>query len=964
MAGLRFGVLGPITGWRGGDEVGFGAAKRSRVLAALLLHANRRVGREAIIDVVWGTDAPRSGVNLVQKYVGDLRRTLQQMESTGLLESTGTSYQLRLAPEQLDSWTFSRTVAQARAANAAGDLAAARRGLDAALRLWRGPAYDGIDAEPMVVERARLEESRMAAVEELMEIELQVGDHASVVAELSRLTREHPLRERLRELQMLGLYRAGRQAEALAVFADTRRLLADELGVDPGPGLRLMHERIVRADTALDVPTAPERHLDPVAVEPAAVAPPVYQLPRDVPDFTGRVIEHEALVGMLRDARCPPVVVAGAPGVGKSTLAVRAAHTVAAEFPGGQLYLNLAGTSGAPRDPAAMLAELLRALGVRGAAIPAGLDERAALYRSRVAGRAMLILLDDAADAAQVRPLLPGTAGCAVLITSRHRLADLSGARSLDLDVFGADEARQLLATVVGADRVAGEPEQADAIVRFCGFLPLAIRIAAGKLAGRPGWSLGVLRDRLADRSRRIGELRVGGASVRASFEVSVRMLADPARQAFRWLGLLGAQTFPGWVAGPLLDRPHADEVLDELLDANLLTAVGTDIAGQPRYRLHDLLRDYAMKAADGDPLDARRAAVGRVLGAWLHLAERAKEGLPPSVVGPPPGRAPRFPLGPDARRLLADPLAWFDAERVALLGAVELAVDWGLDELAWELASALVPYHDHRSLHDDWQHGHSLALRAVASAGNRRGEAALLRGLGQVQLYRDDYDRAVRALRRSRRLYREVGDPHGEAAALAGLATVHRLTGRYDDALASAGAALDLMAGVEGHPGEAQIRNGVGMVLLARGRLDEASPWFAEALRLAEASGDRHREATVLRNLSGLHERRGDVGTALRDLGRALTVFERLQDERCAAFTLLRVAEVRAAAGDGTRAVPAVERALAVFRRVGNLAEIAACARLLDRLRSGVAALPVGAQRGGAPGAVTGSPAPHAAVS
>ncbi|PRX50932.1 DNA-binding SARP family transcriptional activator [Prauserella shujinwangii] len=941
MTEVRFGVLGPIAGWRGTEEIGFGAAKRSRVLAALLLHAGRRVDRETIIDVVWGGDPPRSGVNLVQKYVGDLRRVLRRLGSGDIVESAGHCYRLRLAPEQLDSWVFGRHLEQARAARAAGEPALAGKALDAALGLWRGPAFGGLDAGPVVVERARLEESRLAAVEELLEIRLLLGEHASVLPELSRLSREHPLREHLRELRMLALYRAGRQAEALAVFDDTRRLLADELGVDPGPALRALHERILRADSALDA--TPGR----AAAAPGGPAgaeggePPARQLPRDVPDFTGRADALATLARLLADPGHPPVVVVGAPGVGKSALAVRAAHAAAGLFPDGALYLNLAGTSTEPRPPSAMLAELLRAIGVRGAAIPEGLDERAALYRSHLAERRTLLLLDDAADATQVRPLLPGTAHCAVLVTSRHRLTDLAGARGLELGVFRPDEARELLARVAGANRVEDEPDQADAIARFCGYLPLAIRVGAAKLAGRPGWSLRVLRDRLADQSRRIGELRVGDTSVRASFEVSVRMLSDRAARAFRSLGLLGAQTFPGWVIGPLLGERNADDALDELLDASLLTVVGTDAVGQARYRLHDLLRDYAVKAADADPPEARARAVARVLGAWLHLAEKANEGLPRSVLGAGRGSALRVPPGRETERpLLPCPLAWFDTERIPLLGAVALAADWGLDELAWELATAVVPYYDHRGNHDDWQRGHEVALRAVVTAGNRRGEAALLRGLGQVRIYREDFGAATRTLRRSRRLFHACGDERGEATALAGLATAFRLTGRFDDALGHAVAALDLLAGRD-RPVEAQIRNGVGMIRLAQGRDDEAGAWFTEALRLARETGDRHREAAVLRDRSGLHVRRGDATAALADLHRALAAFEGMHDERCVAFTLLALGEVYADTGDGSRAAASVERAMTVFRKAGSDTEVAAGRRLLGRLGTASAALP-----------------------
>lgn len=938
MGTLQFGVLGPVTAWCDQVEVGPRAAKHRRVLAALLLYADRQVDRDRIIDVVWGTNPPKSAVNLVQKYVGELRRALDPDRQDGLLTSVGSGYRLRVTPERVDSGIFAGRVDAARTARANGELDTARQGLAEALRLWRGPAFSGIDAELVVAERARLEESRLSAVEDLAEIDLLLGDNTSVVTELSRLTGEHPLRERLRELWMLALYRDGRQAEALTVYDGTRRLLADELGLDPGPALRALHERILRGDPALDSGGGPASASAPEPDPCTDPAPPVHQLPRDVPDFTGRVAPRDELLGMLSDNGGPPAVsvIVGAPGVGKSTLAVHAAHAASGDFPDGQLYLRLAGTSDTPRTPAAMLAELLRAISPRGAAIPDDLDERAGLYRSLMAGRRMLILLDDAAAADQVRPLLPGAAGCAVLVTSRFRLADLAGARHLDLGVFRLDEARQLLTRVVGRDRIGAEPEQAAALVRACGYLPLAIRIAGSRLASRPGWSLAVLNDRLADESHRIDELRVGAVGVYASFDLSLRLLPQETARAFRLLGLLGAQTLPGWIIGPLLDRPRADRVLDELVDASLVELVGTDATGQPRYRLHDLLRDYAVRAGEADPVELRRSAIARVLGAWLHLAEAAKDGLPTSIFRPGRGNATRWPLAPDTRRrLLEDALAWFDTERGPLLGAVALATNWGLPELAWELAAAVVPYYDHRSHYDDWQLSHTVALPAVASAGDRRGEAALLRGLGQVHIYRDAIEDARWALRRSRQLSGEIGDERGAAIAVAGLASVERVAGRYEEALALATEALDTMVAIGERHAEAQLRSGIGVIRLALGSAEEAVPWFEDALRLACELGDAHREATILRRLSGLHQQRGDLARALLNLRRSLTIFERIEDERCAAYTLLRMGRVRAESGDTALAISVVERALSVFRRLNNSSETAECSCLLGELHA-----------------------------
>jgi DNA-binding SARP family transcriptional activator/tetratricopeptide (TPR) repeat protein len=910
---VRFGVLGTVTAWRGAHQVRFGAGKHRLLLAALLLH-NDSVDRDEIIEFLWPAAVPASAVNLVQKYVGDLRRALCPAEQS--LVSAGGQYRLRLSPDQLDSRRFTDLVQHAEADRVAGRLDIAYQQLTEAMALWRGPAYSGIDVPAVVAERARLDEYRTTTMEMLAEITLARGDHASVVAELAALTADHPFRERLRELHMLALYRSGRQADALAVFRDTQRLLAEELGTDPGPALQRLHDQVLNANV---------EPLQPATAKPASpFAFPVCQLPPDIPDFTGRsdVLAH--LVGALTDSdrsrTAPTQVVVGGPGVGKSTVAVHAAYSVREDFADGQLYLDLGGTSATPRDPAAMVAELLRALGVTGAAVPEGLHERTALYRSLLASRSVLLVLDDAAGAGQIRPLLPATGSCAVLVTSRTWLPDLPGARHTPLDVFSPAEAHELLARIVGSDRTADAPEDAAAILTSCDHLPLAIRIAGAKLAGRQAWSLRVLRDRLADESRRLNELRVGELGVRASFDLSTRLLPPDAAAAFRLLGLLGPQPVAGWVIGPLLDRQHTDDTLDALVDANLVRLVDTDAVGQPRYELHDLLRTFAAEAAEEDPIDLRRNAVARLLNAWLGLTEQATAGLYPSLFRVQAGESPRWPLSRVLTdHLVADPMAWFDTEHRVLLGAVQLAVDWRLDELAWELAVAIVPYHDHRHMYVEWYRSHEVALEAVRNARNVRGEAALLRGIGQIHIYRDDYAAAADALQRSVSLYQTTGDKRGEALAVAGLGTIARIEERYDQAVTHASAALDTFVAEGDRTLEAQLRSAIGTMRLAQNRPEEASGWLHDALRIARESGDRHREGNVLRGLSKLHREHGTRDSALACLHLALEIFNALDDKRCAAYALMDIGTFHAYDGNRWLAAPALKHAAAIFQQTGG---------------------------------------------
>ncbi|MFF1613843.1 BTAD domain-containing putative transcriptional regulator [Amycolatopsis sp. NPDC058278] len=915
MPDVRFGVLGPVTAWRGTAPVEVGSGKCLRVLGVLLLHANQRVDREQIIEGAWDDGPPRSAVNLVQKYVGEVRRSLELDD--GSLQTVGTGYLLRVAPDQLDSTQFASRLAWARETRGDGDLTAARRHLSEAMTLWRGPAFGDLDTPAAATERARLDEYRLGALEDLAELDLLRGEPALAIPELSRLADEHPFRERARELLMIALYRSGRQGDALAVFHDIQRLLAEELGANPGHGLQRVQAQILRADPALEL------------ASPAGEQRPIAQLPADIPDFTGRAGPLGELLDLLTERRV--VVVAGAPGTGKSALAVRALRDARDAFPDGQLYLDLAGTATVPRDPAMMLAELLRALGVTDAVMPPGLHERAALYRSRLADRRMLVLLDDAAGAQQVRPLLPPSGGCAVVVTSRQRLADLAGAEHVELDVLSAEDARSLLARIAGAERVEREPEAADAIVRLCGRLPLAIRITGAKLASRRAWTLQVLRDRLEDESRRLRELRVGDLDVRANFDLSLRLLPEEAVRAFRLLGLLGAETLPAWVIGPLLGRPAGDDVLDALVDAYLVRLVTTDRAGQPRYRLHDLLRTYASEGAqDCYPAEERRAAVERVLSAWLALAEQARDLCSPSLFRPTPGRAPRWT--PD--HTVVDPIAWFDAERGTLLRAIELAAEWELDELAWELAIAAVPYYDHRSLYQDWNRSHRIALEAATAAGNTHGEAALLQGLGQVHIYLDEMAEARHDLRRCAKLYQDIGDRRGEGLALASLGTVHRVRGELDAALTVDKEALTHLVAAGHRQAEAQIRTAIGIIGFEQGA-DDAGRWIEDGLRIARLLRDRHRQAVILRTLSRYHLGIGDTPAALRDLTEALTVFNEISDARCGAYTDQRLGAIYAELGDRPRAESALQRAAYVFRVNGDRSNEAACWQQLGELES-----------------------------
>jgi DNA-binding SARP family transcriptional activator len=555
---VRFRILGPLEVWTGQDWSGIGAPKWRALLAALLLNPGQVVSTDRLAAELWGDDPPDRATNLVSVYVLRLRRALGDPEGR-VLTTRAPGYQLLLDPGDLDAEYFETLAAQGRAALAGGDPDRAAEKLTEALELWRGGALADVPPSTLVTAEAdRLEESRLSALELRIEADLGCGRHAQLVPDLRRLLSDQPLREGLWVLLIRALDGAGRHAEALAAYGQAREVISEELGVDPGPELQRLHQAMLTADAAPPpVAATAAQHAGPPAESTHRRAGPgsssrrtPAQLPADVADFTGRAAPLERLYGLVAGTRqqhngaVAVAVVAGTPGLGKTTLAIHAAHRLRPDFPDGQLYASLRGGSEHPVPPEDVLARFLRDLGVDGGRVPVDTEERAAMYRTRLAERQMLIVLDDAREAAQVRPLLPGTGSCAVIVSSRHRLSDLAGSRLIDLDVLDGNEAADLFTRIIGADRAEAEPEPVRDVLGVCAGLPLAIRIAGARLAARRGWTIRTLADRLADQRRRMDELTVGDLAMRACFQVSFDALppvnlngAAPAR-AFRLLGV------------------------------------------------------------------------------------------------------------------------------------------------------------------------------------------------------------------------------------------------------------------------------------------------------------------------------------------------------------------------------------------------------------------------------------------
>jgi tetratricopeptide (TPR) repeat protein/transcriptional regulator with XRE-family HTH domain len=732
------------------------------------------------------------------------------------------------------------------------------------------------------------------------------------------------------------------------------RLLADGLGL-------VGWEREQFEDAARWLCSAGQSAARPVsrASEPALP----HQLPPDVADFVGRAELVAQLRGWLarwlddvagkaNGAAVAVCAVSGKAGVGKSALAVHVAHQLAADFPDGQLYASLrgAGVAGvAPLEPAEVLGRFLRAVGVDGGAVPAGVEERAALYRSRLAGRRLLVVLDDAVGEAQVRPLLPGSPGCAVLVTSRARLAGLAGARLVHLDVLDAGWAVELLARIAGPGRMAAEPAAATAIAAACGGLPLAVRIAGARLAARPHWSLGRMADLLADQCGRLDALTHGDLEVRASLSLSYQGLANGQRRLFCRLGLLGAPDVAAWVAGALLDRPvaEAEVLLEELVDAQLVDVATWDVTGRPRYRLHDLVRLFARERVHAEePVEQRQAALERALGGWLALAEQADQRLPVgSFLGGGDGLGWGWrPEQAVADELLGDPSAWLEAEQAVLLSAIgqastadPAAVPAGaakrLTELAWRLAGAVTGFFWLRGCRDDYRRACDLALLAARRAGDRRGEAWMLTALAWVAVDQMRFERAMALAEQAHVIHREVGDRRGEAYALLKLGHAHEYCGRLDEAVSQLQHAGELYEELGDDHGRAWVLHTLGRVHHKQGRLAEAASDLEQALTISRRAGDRRTEAMALQELGLVHHSLGQPDQATALLLQSLQLCRESGDRLGEGFMLQDLGKVRLRQGACGKAASTFEQALDIFRRLGARRTEASVLRSLGEL-------------------------------
>jgi DNA-binding SARP family transcriptional activator len=928
--GMRFAVLGPLRAWRHGTELDIGQPQQRALLAALILREGAQATVDGLVDDVWGDGPPDSAVGIVRNYIHRLRRLLGPDGAT-LIRSVGGGYALGgVAAEDVDLALFKRFVGEARAEHGAGNAAAAAERFAAGLALWTGPALAGVPGPCADIQRTRLTELRLVVLEEWLACVIELGRPAEAVSELAPLVAEHPLRERFRVLQMTALYGAGRQAEALGVFRDVALLLREELGVDPCPELREVHQRVLANDLPQARPTAAGARPEaaPVSGREAERRITPAQLPADLPDFIGREHELEEITGPVLDGARGAAqntasqtsgtpsdaaavgVIHGMGGIGKTALAVRWAHRNASRFPDGQLYADLRGFD--PDDgallPGDVLEEFLVGLGVAPRDVPASLSARSALFRSLMAGRRILVLLDNARDAGQVRPLLPGASGCATLVTSRNRLSGLIAthhARALRLRVLEPGHAREFLVRSLGPGRVDAEPDPVDEVIEYCGGLPLALAVVAARAGEMPDVPLAAIAAELRAARGSLEALSVEGdpaADTRAVFSWSYRSLSGPAARLFRLLALHPGLDIPISAVAALVAAPRrrARALVDELTNMHLLTEQAPD-----RFTRHDLLSAYASELVHlEDSQRERDHAVERLLFHYTSSAAAASAIFSPVrlvQLEPVPARDRYTVAFADAD----ESARWFAAEHPNLVRLIGWAERQGFDEHTWRLALALEHFLDRRGLWHDLIAVQRIALEAAQRIGDPVPQAFVRLALARGDVLLRRFDAAHAHLRVALRLFEAAGHAAARAETHRQISWVLEQQGLFEEALAEARRCLSLQDRTGALPQKAAALNAVGWYCALLGQYREALAHCEEALGLLRELEIPYAEADTLDSIGYAQDHLGLHAEAIASYHQALGLYREIGVQFAQADTLGRLGDACRSAGrpDAARA-------------------------------------------------------------
>jgi DNA-binding SARP family transcriptional activator/tetratricopeptide (TPR) repeat protein len=905
-----FGLLGPLSARHSDAEIVVPPRLRA-LLAALLLRAGRLVSVAELVESVWDNNVTPGAQVTLRSYVKRLRQVLGPVAGARVV-TRGAGYLIEVNEDELDLLRFGSLFRAGDAALRGAQWQRASDLLIEALGLWRGAALADVPSEALKrSEVPRLEELRLQSLEWRIEADIHLGRSGTLVPELQSLVMEHPLRERFHAQLLLALVHCGRRAEALDAYQRARRLLVEELAIEPGPELRDLHRRVLAGDPELAA------HIGRV---PVALP---HQLPIPVRLFAGRTTELRELAKLLdRPAQADATVVIasidGTAGVGKTALALHWAHQVANRFPDGQLYINLRGfdPSGTPLAPAQAIRMFLDAFGVPAERIPTDLDAQSSLYRSLLAGKRALVVLDNARDADQVRPLLPASAGCLAVVTSRAQLASLAvdtGAHVLTLDVLNAAEASELLARRVGAERIAKEATAAAEISDLCARLPLALAIAAARAAAKPAFPLAVLATDLRDMQGRLDALDAGSAtsSMRAVISWSYCQLSEPAARMFRLLGVHPGPdiTIPAAASLAHVAHDRARCMVAELTRAQLMTE---HVPG--RFGFHDLLRAYAIgEAQSAEASDSRRAVIQRMLDHYLHTSYAAALLLQPtreplSLAAPAPGAVPERPA------TYQEALTWFEAEHSVLRASINLASRTGFPTSVWQLAWSLVTFLDRRAYWPDQAAIQNIALAAAQRAGDQCGQAHSHRNLGRAYSRLGSQEDARAHLRRALNLFRKISDSAGQARTSVDLALASERLGEYGQALRHTRRALELFRALGQRSGQADALNAVGWYRAQTGNYPQALGSCEQALTLHRALKDRPGEAGTLDSLGYIHYHLGHHQQAIACYGGSLELLRDLADPYNQAGVLTRFGDAQQSAGDQRAAIDAWQQALRIL--------------------------------------------------